>query len=60
MRPSFFIALLLSIASISTTAALFWNSSAKPSNQRTAPPSSVEIKWGEGSEAGTPDAEIHK
>jgi len=32
----------------------------KPSSKKTAPQSSVEIKWGEGSEAGVPDAAVHK
>jgi len=60
MRPSLIIALLLSIGSISTAAVLFWDGSPKSSRKRTATPLSVEIKWGEGSEAGVPDAAIHK
>jgi hypothetical protein len=60
MRPSFIIALLLSIGSFSTAAMLFWDDASKTSNPKTAPQSSVEIKWGEGSEAGVPDTAIHK
>lgn len=60
MRPTFIIALLASVASISTAAMLFLDVPSKASQKRTAPPSSVEIKWGEGSEAGVPDAAVYK
>jgi len=60
MKPSFIIALLLSIASFSTMAMLFWDDAPKSGSKKTAPPSSVEIKWGEGSEAGVPEAAIQK
>jgi hypothetical protein len=59
MRPSFIIAVLLSMASMGAAAMLFWRELPKTAPQRTAPPS-VEIKWGEGSEAGVPDAALHK
>jgi hypothetical protein len=60
MRLRLFIALFLSLGSISTAAMLFWDDASKPSSKKTAPQSSVEIKWGEGSEAGVPDAAVHK
>jgi hypothetical protein len=60
MRPSLIIALFLSIASFSTAAMLFWDAPQKASSTRTTQPSAVEIKWGEGSEAGVPDATTHK
>jgi hypothetical protein len=55
MRPSFLITLLLCIGSFSTAAILFLDDASQASSKRTAPQSSIEIKWGEGSEAGTPD-----
>jgi hypothetical protein len=60
MKPSFIIALILSVSSFSTAAMLFWDSPAKSSSKRTTPPSLIEIKWGEGSEAGVPDTALHK
>jgi hypothetical protein len=60
MRPSFIIVVLLSVASICSATLLFWNEAPKSSSKRTTAPSAVEIKWGEGSEAGSPDAVVHK
>ena len=48
-------AMLLFIANLSTTAVLFSGASLKPSAIRGSAASSVNIKWGEGSEAGAPD-----
>lgn len=56
MKPSFFIPLLLAVASISATAMLFLDKPHKSTLRRVAPPSPIEIKWGEGTEAGTPEA----
>lgn len=55
MRPRFIVALLLSIASISTAAMLFWDVPTKSPSLRNALQSPIEIKWGEGSEAGVPE-----
>ena len=60
MKPSFLIALLLSISSLSTAAMLFWTENPKSSSKRTTAPSSVEIRWGEGSEAGAPEGAIQR
>ncbi len=60
MKPSFVIALLLSITSISTDAILFLDTPRKSSIQRVIPSFPVEIKWGEGSEAGVPEAALQK
>jgi hypothetical protein len=60
MKPGFLIALILSVSSVSTAAMLFWDASPKPIKKRSTPPTSVEIKWGEGSEAGAPDMAAHK
>jgi len=56
MRPRFIIALLLSIASISTASILFWDTPTKSSSTRNTLQSPIDIKWGEGSEAGVPEA----
>lgn len=56
MRSRLIIALMLSIASISTASILFLDGPSKSSSKRVLPPSSIEIKWGEGSEAGVPEA----
>ena len=60
MKSSLIIALLLFIASVSTASMLFWDGAPKASSKKTTPQSSVEIKWGEGSEAGVPDYAIPK
>jgi hypothetical protein len=54
------IAWLLSIASFSTAAVLFLDTAPKTSSARTTPQSPVEMKWGEGSEAGVPDTTAAK
>jgi hypothetical protein len=60
MKPRFILLLLLSIASISSASMLFLDRPTKPLSLRVTSPSSIEIKWGEGSEAGTPDSESRK
>ena len=60
MRPGFVIALLLSAASISTASMLFLETPPKSSIKRSLPQSPIEIKWGEGSEAGVPDGTSRK
>lgn len=61
MKPSFFITLiLLSVAGISTASILFLDGAPKPSTPRSSTPAAVEIKWGEGSEAGTPSNAVNK
>lgn len=60
MRPGFFIILLLSIASISTASMLFWDQPKPSFSLRATPHLPITIKWGEGSEAGVPDAALHK
>lgn len=60
MKPSFIIALLLSITSFSTAAMLFLDAPRKSSIKRVIPQFPIEIKWGEGSEAGVPEAAISK
>jgi hypothetical protein len=60
MKPSLIIALVLSITSLSTTGMLFWDRAPKSSRVKTATSPSIEMKWGEGSEAGVPDTAIHK
>lgn len=60
MKPSFIIALLLSITSFSTAAMLFLDAPRKSSIKRVIPPFPIEIKWGEGSEAGVPETPLPK
>jgi hypothetical protein len=60
MRPTFIIVLLLSIASMSTASMLFWNGSPKATSKRSTTQPTIDIKWGEGSEAGSPEAAIYK
>jgi hypothetical protein len=60
MKPSFIIAILLSITSIRTAAMLFLDPPRKSSIQRVIAPLPFEIKWGEGSEAGVPEGAIQK
>ncbi|WP_146183352.1 hypothetical protein [Limnohabitans sp. JirII-29] len=55
-KPSILIALLLSIASISTASMLFLRGSPTSSNYRTAAQAPIDFRWGEGSEAGVPDS----
>lgn len=56
MKPRFLIPLLVFVASISTASMLFLDTPPKSSIKRAVPESLIEIKWGEGSEAGTPAA----
>ena len=60
MRPRILIATLLAIASISSAAVLFLDKSDKSTIKRNEPQNSIEIKWGEGSEAGVPEAALQK
>jgi hypothetical protein len=60
MKPRLIVALLLSIASICTASMLFLDSPPQASRVRSSPSTSIDIKWGEGSEAGTPDTALHK
>lgn len=60
MKPRFLIPLLLFAASISTASMLFLDSPPKSSIKRVVPELPIEIKWGEGSEAGTPEAATQK
>ena len=55
MGPRFTIALFLTVASISSAAMIFWDKPNKSSLKRLELPNAIEIKWGEGSEAGVPD-----
>jgi hypothetical protein len=57
MRPRILVAMLLAIGSISSAAVLFLDKSDKSTIKRNGPQYSIEIKWGEGSEAGVPEAE---
>lgn len=58
MKPRLVIALLLSITSISTAAMLFLDTSPKSSIKQVFPKFPIDMKWGEGSEAGVPGAAI--
>lgn len=58
MKHRFMIGLVLCIASISSASILFLDSPSKPSAKGVGTPSTVEIKWGEGSEAGVPEAAL--
>lgn len=60
MKPRFILIALLSIASISSASMLFLDSPKKPSILRGTSANTIDIKWGEGSEAGTPDAAADK
>ena len=60
MKPSFVIMLVLSIASISTASVLFLDAPPRYAAQKPTVPSSVEIKWGEGSEVGVPSSAVNK
>jgi hypothetical protein len=58
MKPSFIIVLLLGAASLSTASMLFLDSAQPSSSTRVAAPPQITINWGEGSEAGVPDAAL--
>ena len=60
MKPNFVVMIVVSIASISTASVLFLDASPRPSHKSSATSSTVEIKWGEGSEAGVPSAAMNK
>jgi hypothetical protein len=60
MKPSFVIMLVLSIASISTASVLFLDAPPRHAAQKLTVPSSVKIKWGEGSEVGVPSSAVNK
>lgn len=55
----FAIAITLFIASLITTVVLFSGISTKSHTRKITPPHSIDIKWGEGSEAGVPDSTSH-
>ena len=55
MNPRLIIALLASVASISTASILFLDAPSHVSSQRSAPQPTIEMKWGDGSEAGVPE-----
>lgn len=57
MGPRFTLALALTVISISSAAMIFLDKPAKSSFKRLELLHPIEIKWGEGSEAGTPDSE---
>lgn len=50
------IVILLFIANFSTVVILFSGTSLKTSAIKATPVSSINIKWGEGSEAGAPES----
>jgi hypothetical protein len=58
MKPRFIMASVVSIASISSASMLFLDNPSKSSAKAVVTQSSVEIKWGEGSEAGVPEAAL--
>jgi hypothetical protein len=49
MKLSLIIALVLFISSFGSATVLFWDNAHKAVNKKITPPSSIEIKWGEGS-----------
>jgi len=55
----FAIAMLLCIANFSTAAVLFSSIYSTSPARKNAPLRSVDIKWGEGSEVGTPSSATH-
>lgn len=60
-RIIFLASIFLSIAGICTASVLILKGSPKVSSQKVAKPApTIEIKWGEGSEAGVPDAAVNK
>jgi len=60
MKPSSIIAIILAVSSFSTAAMLFWDGPTKLTSKTSTRPNSVEIKWGEGSEADAPDSTSRK
>jgi len=60
MKPSFIIVMLITVASICATSVLFLDAPPKYTQQKPMAPSSIEIKWGEGSEAGVPSSALNK
>jgi hypothetical protein len=60
MKPRFILAVFLSVASLSSASILFLDRPQKSSILRGSSPTSIAIKWGEGSEAGTPDLATRK
>ena len=60
MKPRLILVVLLLIASISSASMLFLESPKRSSVLRSTSPNLIDIKWGEGSEAGTPDAAADK
>lgn len=56
MKPRLIIALLASVASISTASILFLDGSSQSQAKVVGGQTAIEIKWGEGSEAGVPEA----
>jgi hypothetical protein len=60
MTPSLIIMLVVSIASISTASVVFLDAPSRYAQKKRATSSSIEIKWGEGSEAGVPDSAAKK
>lgn len=54
MKPSLIIALVLSLASISSASILFLDGASKTSSKPIGSQPTIEMKWGEGSEAGVP------
>lgn len=55
MNPRLIIALLASVASISAASILFLHAPSHAFSKRSAPQPTIEVKWGEGSEAGVPE-----
>jgi hypothetical protein len=49
MKHSFILAFILCVSSFITTGMLFWDGAPKSKSKKTAPPTAIEIKWGEGS-----------
>jgi hypothetical protein len=60
MKPHFIFLVLLSVASICSASMLFLERPTKSSSLRSKAPLTIDFKWGEGSEAGTPGTATHK
>jgi hypothetical protein len=60
MRPGFIIAVALSIASICSASMLFLDGSSKSPNKTLGSLPTVDMKWGEGSEAGVPATAVNQ
>ena len=56
MKPRHIIISAVSIATIFATAVIFLDTPSDYSKPKFKAPPSIEIKWGEGSEAGVPSA----